>query len=235
MINTLLTTQTKNTTPQATSLVEEILVTGFPYPTALFDQLIEEVRSPQQSLIYYLNVHVANSAFRLPKLKRILQQGNLVYCDGAGIAMAAKLLGTPLPGRLTAADWILDLVAYMAEQQVSLYFLGSQPGVPEKALKIIQEKIPNHTVLGAHHGYILKDAELNSRVIDEINQLKPDLVIVGFGTPLQEEWIAEHHKQLNVPAVYAIGAVLDFVTGMVPRCPEWMGRNGLEWLFRLYA
>lgn len=215
------------------SVIEGIPVAGFPNPESLFERIIQMVGLPGQKLVHYLNIHVANAAYGDPALKRSLQTSDLVYCDGAGIMVGSKLLGSPLPTRLTAADWFLDMLRSFAKANCSVYLLGGEPGVPETALEVLNETVPGHTVTGVHHGYILKDPALETVVIDEINRLQPDILIVGFGTPLQEAWIERNRHRLKVPVVYAIGAVMDFVSGRVSRCPRWMGDAGFEWLYRL--
>jgi N-acetylglucosaminyldiphosphoundecaprenol N-acetyl-beta-D-mannosaminyltransferase len=215
--------------------VEGIVVTGFANPLSLFERVYEETRRQCQSVVYYLNIHVANTAFINRKLKSILQRADLVYCDGAGIVAGANLLGTPLPTRLTAADWFIDMLNYFAQKQCKVYLLGGEPGVPEAALNTIVEQVPHHSVVGMHHGYILNSPELETQVIDEINLVKPDVLIVGFGTPLQEFWIEKNRARLKVSTIYAIGAVMDFISGRVSRCPRWLGDAGFEWLYRLYT
>lgn len=213
--------------------IEGITVTGFPNPDSLFERIVQEAKKPGQYLVHYLNIHVANTAFVQPDLRRILQASDLVYCDGAGIVLGAKMLGQSLPVRLTAADWLPDMLGYFAQAQCSVFLLGGEPGVPESTMAVLDEIAPNHSVIGTHHGFILKDTKLENAVIERINQLKPDILIVGFGTPLQERWIEKNRHRLEVSTIYAIGAVMDFISGKVSRCPRWMGDAGLEWLYRL--
>lgn len=215
------------------SEIEGIQVTGFPNPESLFERVVQEARKPRQNVVHYLNIHVANTAFHDQRLKSILQASDLVYCDGAGIVVGSRMLGNPLPTRLTAADWFIDMLAYFARKGCTVYLLGGEPGVPEKALAEIKRQVPTHTVVGQHHGYIIGAPEVEQRVLNEINRLKPDILIVGFGTPLQEVWIDEHRDKLQVSTIYAIGAVMDFVSQRVSRCPRWMGDAGFEWLYRL--
>jgi N-acetylglucosaminyldiphosphoundecaprenol N-acetyl-beta-D-mannosaminyltransferase len=213
--------------------IEGIPVTGFPNPQSLFKRIAQDAKTPQQTLVHYLNIHVANTAWMNPALKLSLQTSSLVYCDGAGIVVGSKWLGQPLPTRLTAADWFPEMLGAFAEEKCSVYLLGGEPGVPEAALKVLDRIVPHHSVVGAHHGFILKNTELEDAVIERINQSRPDILIVGFGTPLQEQWIAKNRHRLNVSTIYAIGAVMDFISGHVSRCPRWMGDAGLEWLYRL--
>lgn len=221
--------------PQVTTIIEDIPVAGLPNPDSLFQRLVYECRRKEQSVVHYLNVHVANMAHQHPRLKRILQQCDLVYCDGAGIVLASKLMGQPLPVRLPAADWFTDLLAVMAQEGLTVYLLGGAPGVAERALAAIAKQVPNHTVVGMHHGYFLNNPQAEAAVIDEINRLQPHLLIVGFGTPLQEEWIDTNRSRLQVSVIYALGAVMDYFAGVQPRCPQWMGDLGFEWLYRLMS
>lgn len=219
----------------ATVEIEDITVTGFSNPESLFERICQETHKDRQTLVHYLNIHVANSAFGNRKLKSILRQSDLVYCDGAGIVAGSKLLGDPLPTRLTSADWFIDMLAYFAEKNCRVYLLGGEPGVPETSLERIVEQVPNHSIVGMHHGYILNSPALEAQVIEEINAIQPDVLIVGFGTPLQELWMEQNRSRLQVSTIYAIGAVLDFVSGRVSRCPRWMGDAGYEWLYRLFT
>jgi len=187
------------------------------------------------AVIHYINAHVANQAFKIPRLKRLLKKAAVTYCDGAGVAKAAQILGKKLPHRLTLADFVFDMLRAFAKAERKVYILAGDKGLPAEAITIIDEQVTGHTVVGFHHGYILKDRAANQAVIDEINMLKPDIVLVGFGTPLQEFWIDKHKHELDVAVLYAVGAVMDYHTGRLPRCPYWMGPVGLEWLFRFKA
>jgi len=182
----------------------------------------------------YANVHVVNTAWRDPKLRAILNQADLVYCDGAGVALGARLLGHPLPGRMTGADWIEPLCAACAGRRTTLYFLGGRPGVAARAAATLQERHPGLRVAGAHHGY-LADTDVCAAAIAAVNKARPHILLVGMGTPLQEKWIAAHRHQLEVPLVWAVGALFDFVTGVQPRGPRWMLDHGLEWLCRMWS
>lgn len=214
------------------SEIEGIGVDNIASLPVLFDRLRQEVQRPGKSIFAALNVHIANIAHQNPDLRQVLQQSEVVYCDGAGIVLASKLLGVPLPCRFTAADWLFDLWTYLSQHGITAYYLGGEPGIAEKALRQFETTHPKHTILGVHHGFILQDEILERQVIQQINALKPDVLFVGFGCPLQELWIERHKAELAVSVFYPIGATLDYLTRKVPRCPAWMGDNGLEWLFR---
>ena len=63
--------------------------------------------------------------------------------------------------------------------------------------------------------------------------MKPDIVLTAMGVPLQEEWIRRHLEEFPGCVVIGVGGLLDFVSGRIPRAPEWMRKSGLEWCYRL--
>lgn len=199
----------------------------------LLERVRRFVRDGGRHRILHVNVHTLNQARRDPACRRALQRADLVYCDGEGVRLGARLLGRRLPQRMTGADWIHDLCALAQAEGFSLYFLGGEPGMAERAGQRLQGRYPTLRVAGCHHGYFEKKAQENEEVVRKVNKSAPDILLVGFGTPLQERWIEENFEWLRVPVVWAMGATLDYVAGKVPRAPEWMYRHGLEWLFRL--
>jgi N-acetylglucosaminyldiphosphoundecaprenol N-acetyl-beta-D-mannosaminyltransferase len=70
-------------------------------------------------------------------------------------------------------------------------------------------------------------------VVDEINRLNPDIVWVGLGAPLQEQWMASNRDRIRAPILAGVGAAFDFHSDWVPQAPAWLQQTGLEWLFRL--
>ena len=84
-----------------------------------------------------------------------------------------------------------------------------------------------------HHGYFKKFGEENESVLKQINEFKPDVLYIGFGMPLQEDWIVNNLEYIEAKVFLPLGACLDFYTGAVYRGPRWMTNCGLEWLARL--
>ena len=69
-------------------------------------------------------------------------------------------------------------------------------------------------------------------ILSRIEEAKPDILLVAFGNPKQEKWIAMHRHRLKVPVCIGVGGSFDFLSGGVSRAPLWMQRNALEWLYR---
>ena len=198
--------------------------------SGLLERVVVMLQSSGTSKIMYVNVHCMNLALSYAKLHRILTQADLVYCDGAGIVLGARLHGLFLSGRMTGADWIYDLCALCEKKKYSVFFLGAEPGIAQKAISKLKKEYPGLNVAGSHHGYFTEQED--DALINKINKSKADILLVGMGSPLQEYWIDKYFAELNIPLVWAMGAVMDYIAGKVPRAPQWMLNNGLEWVYR---
>jgi|AntRauTorcE11897_2_1112592.scaffolds.fasta_scaffold01656_3 N-acetylglucosaminyldiphosphoundecaprenol N-acetyl-beta-D-mannosaminyltransferase len=196
----------------------------------------KEIRKQEKdnpSIMLSANIHGFNQAYKHEWLKTLNNEAELVRNDSAGISLAGKILGTPIKDRMTWADFGWDLAAFCEKEELTQYFLGNKPGIPEKAKDVLQEKHPGLKVVGTHHGYFKKEGPENEAVIKEINSKKPDILIVGFGMPLQEKWILDNRKKLDVGIIMTGGNCFTFLAGEESRAPNWMHKNGLEWLYRL--
>jgi N-acetylglucosaminyldiphosphoundecaprenol N-acetyl-beta-D-mannosaminyltransferase len=183
--------------------------------------------------VMYVNAHVVNQSRVTPGLGGALQRADLVYCDGYGVRLAARVLTLPVPHRMTGADWIWGLATLCELSGQSIYLLGSEPPIAREAAARLQRWYPRLDVVGAHHGYFDLDSPHNERVIDDIHVHRPDIVLVGMGTPKQELWVDQYAPQLGGAVVWTVGALFDYVSGHMPRAPRWLADNGLEWIFRL--
>ncbi len=194
---------------------------------------VSELARGGRSTVMYANIHTLNTAYVDEQCRQAMNQADVVYCDGAGVVWGARLLGQRLPERMTGADWIYPLCQSCAEKGLSLYLLGGRPGVAEAAARKLMDGYPGLSIVGTHHGYIHAASQETEGAIAAVNEANPDILLVGMGTPLQEKWIAAHRDELEVPVVWAVGALFDFVAGVAPRGPRWMLDHGLEWLYRL--
>lgn len=185
-------------------------------------------------VISYANIHALNIAYRTRWFRDFLLQSRLTFCDGVGIKLAAGLTGQKLDHRFTPPDF-LDLICETAVQRGwRLYFLGAKPGISGRAASIMCSKYPGLQIK-SHHGYfdMTPGGVENSAVMKSINEFHPEILVVGFGMPLQEKWILDNADSLNVKILFPAGALFDYLSGALPRAPRWMTDNGLEWLGRL--
>jgi N-acetylglucosaminyldiphosphoundecaprenol N-acetyl-beta-D-mannosaminyltransferase len=181
--------------------------------------------------VHYANVHVLNTAYRNPALRRHLAAASTVYCDGSGVRLGAALLGQRLPPRLTAPDWIDLFCDRAARAGVRPFIVAGAGDVAQRAATVLCARHPGLDVAGTHHGYL--DDSASQRVVARANDAHADVLIVGMGTPLQELWVARHRNDIRAPVVWTVGALFDFVAGVQWRAPGWLRRVHLEWLWRV--
>jgi len=158
-----------------------------------------------------------------------IEDASLVLADGVGVTIGAKILGTPMKGRVPGIDFASNLMAEMAERNMSVFLFGAKPGVAEKAAENLSEKHPGLRIVGVNDGYFKDDAP----IIEKINAAKPDLLLVCLGAPKQEIWMQTNAQKLDVGLMAGLGGSLDVFAGNVQRAPEAWQKMGLEWLYRL--
>lgn len=217
---------------------EEVIVLGTRFHKVTVEQLLNYViqssRLEQKTVIGHVNTRAMNFAWEFPWYKTFMNTANLVFCDGFGVLLAAKMLGFTVDSRhrMTCPDYIDDLILKCEANDRSIFLLAGKPGVIDIAIEKMKATAPNLRIAG-HHGYFQKKGAENEHVIKIINQFKPDILYIGFGMPIQEQWIADNREQVDTKVFLPLGACLDFYTGAVYRGPRWMTDRGLEWLTRL--
>jgi len=165
-----------------------------------------------------------------------LRNADILLPDGAGIVLAAGLLGLPLTRRVAGMDFFLGLTQRAKGRGgLRYFFLGSSEVVLDLISARLAREYPDIVVCGTYSPAFkaeFSDAE-NAGMIAAISAANPDVLWVGMTAPKQEMWIEAHRGSLNVPVICAIGAVFDFYAGTRKRAPQWVCDLGLEWLPRL--
>ena len=187
------------------------------------------------SLVLNVNAHCLNLCYQDPALRGFMNRADVVFCDGVGVMLAARVLGRRIPERITYADWMWRLAAFAEAEELSLYFLGGRPGFAKMAARRLRERYPGLNLVGIHHGFFDRTAGSpeNEAVIREVNAVKPDILVVGFGMPLQEYWLMENGDRIEARMALTGGAVFGYISGELQRGPRLLVENGFEWLARL--
>jgi N-acetylglucosaminyldiphosphoundecaprenol N-acetyl-beta-D-mannosaminyltransferase len=191
--------------------------------------------SGERGTVLNVNANCLNLLYDDAALREFFGNADLVFCDGSGVMLAARLLGRRIPERITYADWAWRLAAFAEAEGLSLFLLGARPGVAERAAEKLLKRHPDLGISGVEHGYF--DHEPGSReneaVLLGVNAARPDILIVGLGMPLQERWLMENRHRIDAGVALTGGAVFDYVSGGLRRGPRLLTDNGFEWLARL--
>jgi N-acetylglucosaminyldiphosphoundecaprenol N-acetyl-beta-D-mannosaminyltransferase len=202
---------------------------------SLLNTLANRIAQNQKTLMLSGNVYSFNLAVEQPWLRDFLNKADMIRIDGAGLRLGGRILGYDLPPRMTWADFAWDLAERAERENWRVFLLGAKPGVAEQAAEKLKAHSHGLEIAGIHHGYFNKTSHHpeNEAVLQKIREVQPDLLIIGFGMPLQEKWLSENWDAIDAKAVLTGGAVFDYISGNLQRAPDWMTNNGLEWLGRM--
>jgi N-acetylglucosaminyldiphosphoundecaprenol N-acetyl-beta-D-mannosaminyltransferase len=184
--------------------------------------------------VFTPNVDHVVKAERHAAFRRAYARADLCLADGMPLLWASRLLGSPLPEKVSGSDLLIPLMQLAAERRWRVYLLGGAPGVAEEA----GEKLTNElgvTIVGIDSPIVGPDGtgDASEQALERVVAARPDLLLVAFGAPKQELWIDRNAERLSPAVAMGVGGSLDFVVGRISRAPAWMSRAGLEWLFRL--
>ncbi|HTK82632.1 MAG TPA: WecB/TagA/CpsF family glycosyltransferase [Bacteroidota bacterium] len=204
------------------------------YETALkrIRRFITHKNGSRTGEIFFTNVHTMHLARRNPMLRRCIHRADMVLPDGSGLRLAGKLIGTPILENLNGTDFTPKILNEAELNGWTVYLLGAEPHVVELCRDRLSDKYPRLNIVGFHHGQLIQQED--QAIVNDINEKKPNILLVALGSPLQEEWIAHHARMLNVGVCLAVGGLFDFLSGTHKRAPLWIRRSGMEWLYRFF-
>lgn len=167
----------------------------------------------------------------------IYKKAEYVTVDSQIVRLALKFLGTPVKEVITGSDFFPSFYNYHKENdKIKIFLLGAAPGVADKALKIINEKVGREIIVGVcspSFGFAKNETECEN-IIKIIGNTPANVLVVGVGAPKQEKWIYKYKDRLrNIKIFLAIGATIDFEAGNIKRAPKIFQRLAIEWLYRL--
>jgi N-acetylglucosaminyldiphosphoundecaprenol N-acetyl-beta-D-mannosaminyltransferase len=167
-------------------------------------------------------------------LRQILNSSSLTTPDGMSIVWILRSKGHKQVTRVYGPD-LMTVLCERSEYRAYRHFLyGGSPELVEELGERLTARFSGLKVAGVYSPpFRVPSVEEDTRIIEFINDTRPDIVWVGLGSPKQEKWMAKHRDRLDAPVLVGVGAAFDFLSGRKPQAPRWIQRSGVEWLFRL--
>jgi len=203
------------------------------------------------------NPEILVLAHEAKEYKKILNNAEIALPDGVGVIIAGKILGIRFKERITGVELLESLCLAVAKKPITVGFLGGGYGIAEKAAECLRNRYPGLKVIFAESGNpddntvslvkekilryydtkILRENKNKEKspniLISQYPNIYLDILFVAFGVPKQETWINENLDKLQVRVAIGVGGAFDYISGRVPRAPDFIQKLGFEWLFRL--
>ncbi|ONI80580.1 glycosyltransferase [Saccharothrix sp. ALI-22-I] len=199
------------------------------------EHVTEAWRRAEGGAIVTANVDIVRAATRRPELAELVAKSEMVVADGMPVVWAGRLAGVPVPERVTGASLVFTLAEAAAREDRSVYLLGGDLGVPERAADVLRDKYPGLRIAGTDSPPFGFDssADATADAVAKVVQAKPDLVLVGLGFPKQERLIGLLRAELPQAWFLGCGAGIPMAAGEFRRAPGAVQKLGAEWLHRL--
>jgi N-acetylglucosaminyldiphosphoundecaprenol N-acetyl-beta-D-mannosaminyltransferase len=215
--------------------IEERQLLGLDVHAATMDQVLALCRAAAAQR-RPLSIGVVNAAKlvnmqRETALREAVESSDLILADGMSVVWASRVLGRPLPERVAGIDLFERLIDLAEREGLSVYFLGAEADVLDRAIRVVRERHPRLRIAGSHHGYFGAGEE--EQLAGEIGASSPDFLFIGMTSPKKEIFLARWGDQIGAAVCHGVGGSFDVIAGKVRRAPVVWQRLGLEWLYRL--
>ena len=200
---------------------------------ALIGKIDELVQRDTGAYVCFSTVHMVMESYDDPDFGDKVNSADIIVTDGMPLVWMQRLQGGRSASRVRANDLMIALCHFAQEKGLTVGFYGGAPEVIDAIKHRAADEFPDLKVSYAYSPPFrpLSEAE-DAAIVDELNRVRPDLLFMGLGCPKQENWMYAHRDRVD-SVMLGVGASFDFFAGNVRECPPWLGRCGLEWLFRL--
>ncbi|GAA3777182.1 exopolysaccharide biosynthesis glycosyltransferase VpsK [Corallibacter vietnamensis] len=165
------------------------------------------------------------------KLRKSVNESDLINVDGQAVVWASKILGKPLKERVAGIDLMVNLVKKAHENNYKIFFFGAKEEVVKKVVDIYASQYSTSIIAGYRNGYFKKEEEKN--IAKEIAHSGANILFVAISSPTKENFLYDNKNLLkNVNFIMGVGGSFDVIAGKVKRAPMWMQKVGLEWFYR---
>jgi len=204
------------------SASDRLMLLGVPFRRMRFRAAVYYVKRLAQEgrrTVYFANAHTLNLAWDDREFRETLARADAVFNDGSGVFLASLMKGRPFHENLCGTDLVPALYGYFVAQGWPVFLVGSHTDVVEAAARRIRWSTPGLNIVGTHSGYFSSGEE--EALFERLRELRPRVLLVGMGQPLQEHWIERHLDELPEPIlVFGVGGFFEIFSGRLRRPPR---------------
>jgi N-acetylglucosaminyldiphosphoundecaprenol N-acetyl-beta-D-mannosaminyltransferase len=198
---------------------------------------LEQGMKSGPQMVVTANPEILLYAKKHPDYWQVLRQADFRFVDGFGLKLIGWLFGAR-PSRLTGVELSEAILALAETNKWKVACIGGADGVADKAAWEIRRRFPSIQIFaeqGGEVGLNGSDDDAGADARFRLTQEAPQILLVAFGHPKQEAWIARYLSDLpSVKLAIGVGGTFDFWSGTKKRAPKFFQTLGLEWLWRLF-
>jgi N-acetylglucosaminyldiphosphoundecaprenol N-acetyl-beta-D-mannosaminyltransferase len=211
---------------------------GVPIDVTDLERTIAAIRSAVASNIQFfvstVNVNFLIASRSDPEFRMSLLLSDLCTVDGMPIVWLARILGVPLPERVSGADIFQFLRQARDAKPLALYLFGGVDGVAAALCARLNSQVGGLRCAGfCFPGFGDMDSMSRPTFIEEINSSGADFLAVALGARKGQAWLVRNRDILSVPVRVHLGASINFEAGTIRRASKTLQMLGLEWLWRI--
>ena len=216
--------------------IKRVNILSCPFDAISFSESLECIRNAVLNRTH-LHILVGNVDMVIKvrndyDYSQIWWASDLIIADGVPITWSAKLLRTPLKGRVSGTDIVMECSRISAETGCAVALIGGIEAVTQKAALVMEEAYPGSHIIFFPTPFPLDD-ESNETLVQDISKSGASIVLAALGAPRQERWIQANLDRSGAMVGIGIGSAFDIISGTKPRAPKWMCDHGLEWFYRM--
>jgi len=204
---------------------------GFDIDTFNFESAVNYamnlIKGKKGGQIVTINPEMIEFGLKNPDFAEILNNVDLVIPDGVGVKIGLKIKGIDIQ-RIAGIEFSHKMIEECSKNKFSVALIGARPHIVKKAAENLKSEFEKLKVTYIKDGYF-KDRE---KVLAELKEKEPKLILVALGSPRQEEFIKDARKILPESIMIGVGGSFDVWSGEVQRAPVIYQKLGLEWLYR---
>ncbi len=196
----------------------------------LFDEIESTIKRKSKKIIFGYSLSILPKFKNFPEMYKYSNQFDIFLSDGRGIYLLFKILGFNLKSDLSVPRFVFQLLNLADNKGYSVLLLGATKETNKKAVDQIKKNYPGiHRCVGLD-GYFAESDE--NKIIDQINSIKPDILLIGISSPKKERIACLWKEKLDTSIIVPCGGVLDILAGDKTVTPLAIKKIGLAWLYR---
>lgn len=197
----------------------------------LWAEIDSVIRSGRQTVVHWKSLGSPYLVRQTPGLLEVINSFDIILVDGRSLFLLLKLTGFTPRAELYTSWFTLQLLKKAAENNYSVMVLGATEEVNRAATEKIRTEYGVKTVHPGINGYFTTEEE--DKIVEQINQFSPDILLVGISTPKKELFAHKHRHHINARVILLCGGMVDVIAGKTKITPKFIKKIGLAWLYRI--